>query len=171
MLTEWQQVTIGVVSRSRDDKPFEKKWRKFATETEATFSQSQSPFDPEHVKRLWEAHIRREGIGERVTCVICPRPFNRNFAVLFPPERYRMTYPEPTAQDCGTDATKVAILSKLMSRTISTVKPPFMLHNSEIKKRVRAGESWEKFLAPGTDDDFRVILEKMKVTAIAICET
>jgi hypothetical protein len=59
-----------------------------------------------------------------------------------------------TENDAETDAWRHALYPRVLKREIHYVAPQLKLHNSEIRRRVRAHADWEKFIPEGAYDVF-----------------
>ncbi|HEY9584966.1 MAG TPA: hypothetical protein VJJ02_00020 [Candidatus Paceibacterota bacterium] len=149
ILLQWERLCIGV-SSSKNSGDYDSKWESFVKDSMSRFERNKLIFTPAEVVDMWYGHIRDVDLEERVVCDIIPRPHLREFNTVYPPHSYDMVNPGPHSNDSEGDRIRHELFPKLLERRIWLVQPDFMLHNSEIVRRVRNSASWKEFLTPGT---------------------
>lgn len=153
---KWRHVVILITYASNGTpNKYREKWREFLHMSDLNFLPEKNPFTPEEVQEMWQSHIDANGLQESVSCKINVRPhLDPHFNTNFPPSAFVIVYPKAGCTETAHDLLREQVISKILNRNIVIVHPGFMLHNMEIKLRVAAGESWERFIAPGAYETF-----------------
>jgi nicotinamide mononucleotide adenylyltransferase len=158
ILQSWVRVVIVIVYNVAppNTRPeYKDLWQVFSS---ASYTPGKNPFTAEEVRDMWESCINAHDLSDCVSCRVIPRPeFNPGeFNTMFPPGEFELVRTERFANDAEIDVVRGAMFPELFRRPIGYVRPPFKLHNSEIRTRVSNGQgSWSDFIAPGAFETFQ----------------
>lgn len=164
ILLRWERLCIGI-SSSEKSKDYDSKWESWVIASASRFGSNKLIFTPAEIVDMWYGHIRHAGLEKQVTCEIIPRPHLRGFNALYPSDRYDMINPRPHSDDSEGDRIRHELFPELLKRRIWFVQPDFMLHNSEIFRRVHDSASWKEFLTPGAYNVFLQLSGPERVAA------
>lgn len=136
--------------------------------SDLNFRPEKNPFTPEEVQEMWQSHIIANDLQASVSCIINIRPhLDRDFNTKFPPSEMILVYPKAGSTETAYDLLREQTIGIILGREVEIVHPGFMLHNTEIRLRVAAGESWERFMAPGAYETFLRLRGPERIAAIA----
>lgn len=156
ILKTWEKLTIAVIFNSPRPVGVDSKWAMYLSASDNTvYTPEKNPFAPQEIVAMWEACIQIHSLAERVTVIATPRPQYIDLNTQFPPEKFDYVLTEITKEDSAMDKLRDTIFPQLLGREVVYVKPPFKLHNSEIRRLVFSGEKdWQDFVPVGAYEAF-----------------
>lgn len=160
ILQSWQHVTIGVVYDSPRPAGVNPRFDEYLAKVETkSYSRGRNPFLSTEIQDMWQAHIERMRLMDRVNCILVKRlEYELDFASLFPATEVDLVWPELSDGDHETDVLRHNLYPTVLGRPIYYVKPVFKMHNSRIREHAQSGRmSWSDYIPAGSYDVFRSI--------------
>lgn len=157
ILREWKRLTIGIVHGSPKPDDIDHKWSEYLDRPESnTLSDVKNPFRPDEVLRMWVQSLAHAGYLDRVTLVSMPRiPYQTDFTAKYPQDAYDFIEVAADGFDSPFDRLRSEAFEKLLGRPVFYVRPPFKLHNTQIKQMIAAKEcGWRDVLPQGGYEEF-----------------
>lgn len=152
LLGAWKHVTIGVVHDLMKKEEILPQWKYYLQKLDASsFSPGKNPFSPAEAQAMWQGYIDTQQLQSRVTAKIVPRPeYWPGFNDIFPPDHFDYVEIVGGSGDGTVEELRQRFNRELLGRPVFRITPPFILHNSEIKKRIAdGGDSWEAYIPQG----------------------
>lgn len=155
ILEEWKLVHVGIVKYTPQPRDIDPIMASHLSD-ESSFLPERNPFSPEEVRDMWLACIMEASLADRVHLHIVPRPeYWPEYRSLFPPERVNHVQVSGGSGESSAEVFRAEFYPKYYGRRIWRVAPPFMLHNSEIRRRIAEQKGgWSEYLPAGTYETF-----------------
>lgn len=157
ILESWERLTIVVAYEIAPPDRMLVEWQEYIRLSGATsYAPGKNIFSHVEVVTMWQAAIDALDLQQRVIVCANGRPeFDETFRQRFPENAYDFVTIRLPETESVIDATHRELLPRLHCRPVFEVDAPFVLHNTEIRKRVIEGNgSWEEYLPAGTIEVF-----------------
>lgn len=156
LLGEWKQVTIGVVHNLMKKGKILPQWKDYLERLDkSSFSSGKNPFSPAEIQAMWQGYIDAQRLWPQVTVEIVPRPeYWQDFNKIFPSGNIDYVEIVGGSGDSMVEELRRRFNRELLDRPVFRITPPFILHNSEIRKRIADGDSWEAYIPQGAYEIF-----------------
>jgi hypothetical protein len=158
ILLSWPAVTIGVVYNTERPALMDFRWSDLVQATDKDYSADRNPFSVDEIIRMWTVCLETCNLSDQVQALAMPRPQFCDFNVIFPKEQYDVVFTASLEDEHDPLlSSRLALYLEVFGRQAFAVKPPFKLHNSDIRRLIASGRDWAEFIAPGAIEVFNEI--------------